>query len=256
MDAADITDVPLLPGERILGDFVGNTECCFIPVNQIDCCCCSKECGRLTDRRIIFQTNSLRSGLLQSSALLEDVTACSLGRARPKWGRILTLLLVGVVLVGVFSDLLLRWDYDCGYERNAYSSGYSKKSCDYPPVGWHIALWFGLALIGLAAWIYYARPTSIHYFVKGATDNDNAAFSLNMSRPAGLQFLGLYFATKTKTSSVPVVTHVGGMLGEGPTRGYASMPGPGQMPQLQQRMQFSSDGGTTLSESGYPSTSV
>ena len=197
-----ITEVPLLHGETVLKDFQGEGGCC-----GVSCECCPKEYGRLTNRRIIVLQK--RTGVLHSTARLEDVTACAVGRKRPNWWAILSLFITGISLVGVFSRAIDVWNasqrelceinriYD-SYQYSEYDAQYWRDDdCDRPvPDVFVIMVVLGLIMMGLAVFIYFARPTTITFFVKGATDSNNG-FSLVMaSRGLAMELLGKYFAAK------------------------------------------------------------
>ena len=194
-----ITEVPLLHGETVLKDFQGEGGCC-----GVSCECCPKEYGRLTNRRIIVLQK--RTGVLHSTALLEDVTACAVGRKRPNWWAILFLFINGVFLVGYCSALIDAVSRDCG----------SFERCDADP-GLVIMVMLGLVMMGLAVFIYFARPTTITFFVKGATDSNNG-FSLVMaSHGLAMELLGNYFAAKDALNA-SIGTPVGHVLAADPTR--------------------------------------
>ena len=225
-----ITEVPLLHGETVLKDFQGEGGCC-----GISCECCPKEYGRLTNRRIIVLQK--RTGVLHSTALLEDVTACAVGRKRPNWWAILSLFILGILLVGYCSAMIddfmreeaERCDY---YERQAnksiyYSSydaqyyegsQYVSDNCDPRPAPASLVIMvvLGLIMMGLAVFIYFARPTTVTFLVEGATDSNNG-FSLVMaSRGLAMELLGKYFAAKDALNA-SIGTPVGHVLAADPT---------------------------------------
>ena len=195
-----ITEVPLLHGETVLEDFQGEGGCC-----GCSCECCPKEYGRLTNRRIIVLQK--RTGVLHSTALLEDVTACAVGRKRPNWWAILSLFIVGVSVVGGFSAVIDDVDksYDCR----------KRGDCDVPP-GLVIMVLLGLMMMGLAVFIYFARPTTITFFVKGSTNSDNGFSLVIASRGLAMEVLGRYFAAKAALNAT-IGTPVGHVLAADPT---------------------------------------
>ena len=163
--SGQITNVTLLHGEMVLQDFEGEGGFC-----GVSCECCPKEYGRLTNYRIIMLQDRA-GGALYSTALLHDVTACSVGRQRPRWSAVLSLLIVGIVMVGLSSVGVTWWTI--------------------------IMMLMGLMMMGLAVWIYFARrPTTITFFVKGATDSNNG-FSLILSPILAMKLQHMYFAAKT-----------------------------------------------------------
>ena len=209
-----ITEVPLLHGETVLMDFQGEGGCVFVRMLPgCSCECCPKEYGRLTNRRIIVLQK--RTGVLHSTALLEDVTACAVGRKRPNWWAILFLFINGVFLVGYCSALI---DYWHAYERESYScEKWGDCDSDPAPAEYVFMVILGLVMMGLAVFIYFARPTTITFFVKGATDSNNG-FSLVMaSHGLAMELLGNYFAAKDALNA-SIGTPVGHVLAADPTR--------------------------------------
>ena len=200
-----ITEVPLLHGETVLKDFQGEGGCC-----GCSCECCPKEYGRLTNRRIIVLQK--RTGVLHSTALLEDVTACAVGRKRPNWWAILSLFILGIFFVGCFSAFIDRWNAD---QRESYAC---RKRGDYDPApaDFVIMVVLGLIMMGLAVYIYFARPTTITFFVKGSTNSDNGFSLVIASRGLAMEVLGRYFAAKAALNAT-IGTPVGHVLAADPT---------------------------------------
>ena len=200
-----ITEVPLLHGETVLKDFQGEGGCC-----GCSCECCPKEYGRLTNRRIIVLQK--RTGVLHSTAFLEHVTACAVGRKRPNWWAILSLFTLGIFFVGGFSAFIDRWKAD---ERESYACR-KRGDCDPAPAAWVIMVVLGLIMMGLAVFIYFARPTTITFFVKGSTNSDNGFSLVIASRGLAMEVLGRYFAAKAALNA-SIRTPVGHVLAADPT---------------------------------------
>ena len=65
----------------------------------------------------------------------------------------------------------------------------------------------GLTMMALAVYVYFARPTTITFFVKGATDSNNG-FSLVMaSRGPAMTVLERYFAAKAGLTPTSLYHH-------------------------------------------------
>jgi hypothetical protein len=192
-DSTLITDVPLLYGETVLLDFPGDGGFCGCSAE-----CCPRSCGRLTNRRIIVLQRSVGVPVL-ATALLEDVTACLVGRQRPRWWMILPLFFTGCLVV--FLALV-----------PSQTSSQSQEARNEAV----IPAFIGFSLMGLAVWIFMRRPTAINFFVKGSTDSDNG-FSITVAnRGAAIGLLGRFFAAKAFTTSVG--SPVANVLAAGPSQ--------------------------------------
>ena len=84
------------------------------------------------------------------------------------------------------------------------------------PASLVIMVVLGLIMMGLAVFIYFARPTTVTFLVEGATDSNNG-FSLVMaSRGLAMELLGKYFAAKDALNA-SIGTPVGHVLAADPT---------------------------------------
>jgi hypothetical protein len=148
-----ITDLPLLAnGERgretVLKEYSAPAQCC----NCIPCDaeCCPAEYCALTNYRIIT-LKQIDGSTTLSSAFLEDVSAASVGRARPKWKLILFLCLM--------SAACLFWVYVL------WGGGHPEST-----VGTFLQL-FGWGFMLLALLVYILRSSAVHFMVAN-TDGD------------------------------------------------------------------------------------
>jgi len=181
-----ITDVPLMHGETVVLDFQG--EGGFIRCSAE---CCPKDFGRLTNRRIIVLQKSAGSPVY-STALLENVTACSVGRQRPRWWVILPIFFTG--FLGVLISILGATTEEC-------DGACSNRA--------FIVSLIGCSMILLAVWIFQQRPTAIHFF-EGPKGTDNG-FSIAVgNRGVALKLLERYYAAKSSiVAKVSFNTSVG-----------------------------------------------
>jgi hypothetical protein len=202
-DSTLITDVTLMDGETVLLDFTGDGGFCGCSAE-----CCPRDCGRLTNRRIIVLQRSVGFPVL-ATALLEDVTACLMGRQRPRWRMILPLFFTGCLVVFLASDPAFPTAANDPCTVEEKNNEYHPCSRPRPPDATIILYLIGFWLMGLAVWIFRKRPTAIHFFVKGSqsstdccTDRDNG-FSITVeNRGVAIDLLDGFFAAKTFTTSV------------------------------------------------------
>ena len=183
-----ITDVPLMHDETVVLDFQG--EGGFIGCSAE---CCPKDFGRLTNRRIIVLQKS--AGFpVYSTALLENVTACSVGRQRPRWWVILPIFFTGFLVVLISIQAAVTNTSEC--DGDCFNRAF-------------IVSLIGFSMILLAVWIFQNRPTAIHFF-EGSKGTDNG-FSIAVgNRGVALKLLERYYAAKSSiVAKVSFNTSVG-----------------------------------------------
>jgi len=140
-----ITDLPLFEhGERgretVLKEYCAPAKCCHcIPCDNE---CCPAEYCVLTNYRILT-LKQMHGSTALSSAFLEDVSAATVGRARPKWKTILFLCLVSVA---------------CFY------AGFLMQGEVFLPL-------LGGACILLALLLYIFRSSAVHFMVANTDGN-------------------------------------------------------------------------------------
>jgi len=139
-----ITDLPLFEhGERgretVLKEYCAPAKCCHcIPCDNE---CCPAEYCVITNYRILT-LKKMHGSTTLSSVFLENVSAASVGRERPKWKRILFLFLVSVVCL--FFGFLVR-------------------AVLLQLIGWGCML--------LALMLYIFRSSAVHFMVANTDGN-------------------------------------------------------------------------------------
>mmetsp|Transcript_39366 Transcript_39366/g.77120 ORF Transcript_39366/g.77120 Transcript_39366/m.77120 type:complete len:274 (+) Transcript_39366:172-993(+) len=208
-----IKDVRLLPGETVVKDLLGNS----------DCCSCTPDEVRLTDRRVIALRYEFGQSQL-SIAMLEDISVCSLGRALPNWMAIIFFLIVSIILLAFSIDDMI---YVVNYNNE-------RRWTKYISDGSVAAFIFGLLFLLVAILIYVERSTVIHFGVKGdSAAAGKSSFSIRTkmigSRSDAMALMQLFFALKEREyqeqkssrTNIPAVTVQPGRA-PGNLQGYAT----------------------------------
>ena len=144
------------------------------------------EAGRLTNRRILVQRQDHGTVIL-AAAFLEDVSACWVGRQRPRWWRILFLCVVGSILMYIGAN-----NHAC---RRRCEDDYSlpercKNACTQ---GDAVAYVSGAFFVLVAIFIYLLRKTTVTFMVDG---NDDKFELVITSRAEAMDLIRRYFNMK------------------------------------------------------------
>mmetsp|Transcript_47730 Transcript_47730/g.76967 ORF Transcript_47730/g.76967 Transcript_47730/m.76967 type:complete len:249 (-) Transcript_47730:301-1047(-) len=191
-----ITDLPLFEhGERgretVLKEYCAPAKCCHcIPCDNE---CCPAEYCVITNYRILT-LKQMHGSTTLSSAFLEDVSAASVGRERPKWKRILFLFLVSIVClffgfldIGYISRECDYSDYDYCAEAKGM---YEVRAVFLQLFGW------GCMLLALLFYIF--RSSAVHFMVANTDGNPHKQlFEIRQgNRVNAIDLVHRYFSLK------------------------------------------------------------